>query len=129
MDKSEFGFDSYAYPSSWYFSHSENNMAVSDEFTKGLFQLYICSIWDENYQSLKNRLVTIRQGDIIFLLKGLNIDDQKNKYYIINSGLNVLRLLNWVSLKSWNKIGISLEDNIHIKKIYDGNDIYIFSNF
>ncbi|WP_048049275.1 hypothetical protein [Methanosarcina mazei] len=126
IDKNNFG--SINDSSSWYFRHTTDSIAVSDELTKNLFLLYFYeNTHNFNNPDVYNSIQSLFPKDVLFLAQRSTPTITSEKYYIINYKLNANSLQNWIVIKSWNYSRIQLEENHLINNIYETNSISIFN--
>lgn len=126
-NKDENRYSSVNDSASWFFKHTDNSIAVSDELTKNLFLLsYYDNTRDFANRKAYNSIQLLLPKDVLFLVQKSVTSKPIEKYYIINYELNTNSLQNWIVIKSWRHSKIQLEKNNLINNIYETNSISIF---
>jgi hypothetical protein len=115
-------------PASWYFEHTDQSIAASDELSKNLFLLnYYDNTHDFNNREVYNSTRLLLSKDVLFLMqRSTSPEEDTGKYYVINYKLNANNLENWITINSWRDYKTQIEENIKINNIYETNYVSIF---
>ena len=65
-------------------------------------------------------------NDVLFILNRSDSSETYNNF-VINYDLNIINLNNWIVIKSWTFSKNVIENNPRLNKIYDLDNIAVFS--
>lgn len=121
-------------PSDWCFNHENSKNVASDVLTHGIFSYYYTERKIEAKSSScfnNSELHLFTTNDVLLVL---NRSDSSETYssetytnFIVNYDLNIINLNNWVVIKSWDFSEDVIKNNPRLNKIYDLDNISIFS--
>lgn len=124
INHDEYQFNSYETPVQWFSKTNNGDTAASDELTQDFFILYsLASNLDQadfssDYNTVSQQYDVLSSENVLTLVK-LSEGHLDEKYYILNTRLNLMSLDNWIIIRSWGYSREQINDNNQIDKIYD----------
>ena len=116
-------------PSEWCFNHGNSKDVTSDVLTQGVFSYDYTErkIEAKSLSYLNNsELHLFTTNDVLFILNRSDSSETYNNF-VINYDLNIINLNNWIVIKSWTFSKNVIENNPRLNKIYDLDNIAVFS--